>query len=101
MAMQKYTVDAALTLPKGTSLKLTKEQATLRAHRLKAIGKGVYTALDEIQFKHGEVIEIDAGVLPRMLQVPLAPPVAPPGTVDTSKPAAPAADAPMAPLEGV
>ena len=64
--MQKYLIVAAATFGAGSRLGLSKEQAAARATALLEVGKGVYVAQQQVQFKAGEVVTID-GALPKSL----------------------------------
>lgn len=98
----KHTVIAVLSLPAGTRLGLSKDQARRRAHALKPAGRGYYLTTAPVQFKVGEQVDYD-GELPKHLATlvvavqtpaPSPPPPAPP-----PPPAAPAAagSEPLAP----
>lgn len=58
--MKKYQTTTIATLPAGTVMELTAEQAAKRAYALQALGKNVYRATAAVQFKRGEVIGLDA-----------------------------------------
>lgn len=64
--MDRYLIVAPAFFGAGSRLGLSKEQAAARFHALKEVGKGVYVALDSVQFKAGEVIGVD-GELPKAL----------------------------------
>ena len=57
---------AAATFGAGSRLGLSKEQAAARATALREVGKGVYVAQQQVQFKAGEIIAVD-GALPKAL----------------------------------
>ena len=63
----KYTATAIVNLPAGTVLGLSESQAASRMHALQPKGrKGVYLAMQPVQFKVGETFDYD-GELPKSL----------------------------------
>lgn len=64
--MEKYLIVAPATFGAGARLGLSKEQAAARAQALRESGKGVYVAVQPVQFKAGETISVD-GELPKVL----------------------------------
>jgi hypothetical protein len=73
-------VSHVATLPPGIKLRLSDAQAAPRALRLKAMGNGLYEVMESVQFKAGEVIDLDLTQLPKNLRNPLIPlPPAKPG----------------------
>ena len=64
--MDKFLIIAPVTFPAGTRLGLSQEQAAARIAALQEAGKGVYVALQPVQFKIGEVIGM-AGEMPKAL----------------------------------
>ena len=62
--MDKFLIIAPVTFPAGTRLGLSQEQAAARIAALQEAGKGIYVALQPVQFKAWEVIGID-GDLPK------------------------------------
>lgn len=63
--MNKYVVTNPVTLRSGV-VRLTKEQASKRAHALEPAGKDCYHILGQIQFKDGEEIGYE-GDLPKSM----------------------------------
>jgi hypothetical protein len=61
------------TLPAGLKLRLVESQAQPRALRLKIVGKGLYEVQEPVQFKAGEVIDVDMTGLPKSLRDQLYP----------------------------
>lgn len=60
--MQNYKVIGhKAILGVGITLKLTDAQANIRSHLLKQKKKGIYTVLEPVQFKQGEIITIVSG----------------------------------------
>lgn len=58
--MKKYTTTTIVTLPAGTVMELTPEQAAARRHAIESLrGNGLYRATAPVQFKRGEVIGLD------------------------------------------
>lgn len=58
--MKKYTTTAIVTLPAGTVMELTAEQAAARRHALQQQrGPNLYRATAPVQFKRGEVIGLE------------------------------------------
>ena len=64
--MEKFLIVSPATFPAGTRLGLSQEQAAARIAALQEAGKGVYVALQPVQFKAGEVIGM-AGEMPKAL----------------------------------
>ncbi len=64
--MDKFLIISPATFPAGTRLGLSQEQAAARTAALQEAGKGVYVALQQVQFKAGEVIGM-AGEMPKAL----------------------------------
>ena len=64
--MDKFLIVSPATFPAGTRLGLSQEQAAARIAALEEAGKGVYVALQPVQFKAGEVIGM-AGEMPKAL----------------------------------
>lgn len=64
--MEKFLIVSPATFPAGTRLGLSQEQAAARTAALQEAGKGVYVALQPVQFKAGEVIGM-AGEMPKAL----------------------------------
>lgn len=71
--MTAVTVNAVTTLPAGVRVKLTDRQAQLRALRVKAVGRGLYEVREPIQFKTGEVLDLDRDTLPKVIRDHLTP----------------------------
>jgi len=71
--MTAVTVNAVITLPPGVRVKLTDRQAQLRAPQIKAVGRGLYEVHAPIQFKVGELIDLDCADLPKALRDHLTP----------------------------
>lgn len=63
----------AATLPAGLKLRLVDSQAQPRALRLKIVGKGLYEVQEPVQFKAGEVIDVEMAGLPKALRDQLRP----------------------------
>lgn len=65
--MNQYITTAAITLPAGVRLELSKQQALAREHILHRAGKdNIYTTLAPVCFKAGESLGY-AGDLPKAL----------------------------------
>lgn len=64
--MNKVTITAIATFGAGTVLGLSEAQAAPRAHALKKIGNGRYEVQTSVQFKAGEIIELE-GDLPKAM----------------------------------
>lgn len=65
--MTPIKVSQVATLPAGVKLRLADGQVQPRAHRLKSVGKGLYEALEPVQFKVGETFDLDMAGLPKSL----------------------------------
>lgn len=63
--MKTYTTHQAISLH-GGNVKLSKEQASARAHCLGECKRGIYPVLQTIYFKAGETFGYD-GALPKAL----------------------------------
>lgn len=85
--LDKFLIIAPATFPPGTRLGLSQEQAVARTAALMEAGKGIYVALQPVQFKAGEVIGF-AGELPKALGEMVDKPKA----KRAAKPAAPVAE---------
>lgn len=60
--MQTYKVTGhKVILGVGITLKLTKSQASTRNHALKQNKNGIYSVLEPVEFKQGEIITIISG----------------------------------------
>lgn len=66
-------VAVVTTFPAGVKLRLVDGQAAVRAHRLQRVGKGLYTVRDPVQFKAGELLDVDLAALPKALRDGLEP----------------------------
>lgn len=55
----KYTVIKALQVPTGTFVKISKDQATLRAALMRPAKSGQHEALQPVWFKAGETLELE------------------------------------------
>lgn len=73
--MKKYTLVGAATFGPGAILQLTADQATPRAHALKALGEGRFEARAAVQFKAGEIVGYE-GDLPKAMAAQLLNPPA-------------------------
>lgn len=60
--MEAYRFKQIMTLPAGTMLGLSPDQARRRLHNLESIGEGRYMAKATVQFKCGEVIGLEVPV---------------------------------------
>ena len=60
--MQTYKVTGhKVILGVGITLKLTEAQSNTRNHSLKQKKKGIYTVLESVEFKQGEIVTIVSG----------------------------------------
>lgn len=71
--MTAVTVNAVTTLPPGVRVKLTARQAQLRTPYLTVVGHGLYEVREPIQFKVGELLDLDCATLPKALRAHLTP----------------------------
>lgn len=65
----KYNVMQAVTISPNKEITLTDEQAQPRMHNLTVVDKKkkIYKTKNSIQFKRGEVIEIDEGKIEKVM----------------------------------
>lgn len=66
-------VAAITTFPAGVKLRLADGQAAVRSKRLAVLGKGLYTVSEPVQFKAGEILDVDLSALPKSLRECLEP----------------------------
>lgn len=63
----KYKVAGTKANFTSGEINLSEEQYKARAHALEPMGKGKYLILSPVEFKAGEVVEVEAGIPKDML----------------------------------